>query len=56
MHLFELKSSVCNPNILPEGRVSKNVDLGPSFYFMSTNFLPFFKVLISTFHKMKTKT
>ena len=35
IHSFELKFSVCNPNILPDGRLSQNSELGPSFYFMS---------------------
>ena len=40
---FELKLSVCDPNITLEGSVSQNFDIGPSFYFMSKigNFLLF---------------
>ena len=34
---FELKFSMCDPNILPERSVSQNFDLGLSFYFMSKN-------------------
>ena len=54
---FELRFSVCNPNIPLKRSLSQNFDLGPTFYFMSKtgNFSPFFKVLISTFDKMKTK-
>ena len=37
IHYFELKFSVCNPNILLEGNVSQNFDLGPSSHFMSKN-------------------
>ena len=34
IHNFEMKFSVCDPNILLEGSMSQNVDIGPSFYFM----------------------
>ena len=34
---FELKFSMWYPNILLEGRVSQNFNLGPSFYLMSKN-------------------
>ena len=34
---FELKFSMCNPNIPFEGKLSHNFDLGPSFYFMPKN-------------------
>ena len=37
IHYFKLKFSVCDQNILLEGRMSQNVDLGPSFHFMSKN-------------------
>ena len=30
---FELKFSMCDPNVLPERSVSQNFDLGLSFYF-----------------------
>ena len=37
IHPFDPKLSVCNPNILLEGSMSQNFDLGPTFDFMSKN-------------------
>ena len=37
IHDFELKLSVCHPNILVGEGVSHNYDLGPSSHFMSKN-------------------
>ena len=31
IHNFEMKFSVCDPNILLEGSVSQNFGVGPSF-------------------------
>ena len=31
---FELKLSVCDPNITVEGSVSQNFDIGPSCFFL----------------------
>ena len=35
---FNLNFSVCNPNILFEGRVSQNFDLGPSYFWCIFSF------------------
>ena len=35
--------------------MSQNIDLGPTSYFMSKNFLLLFATQFSRFHKMKTK-
>ena len=39
MQDFELKFSVCDPNILFERSLSQNFDLGPSLHFMSITLL-----------------
>ena len=35
MHYFKPEFSVCNHNILLQGSVFQDFDLGPSFHFMS---------------------
>ena len=37
IYIIKLKFSVCMLKVLPEGSVSQNFDLGPSFYFMAKN-------------------
>ena len=58
IQVIDLKSSVCSHSNLPEGMMSQNFDLVPSFHFMAKkgNFLSFFAIQFSTFPKMKTKT
>ena len=58
MHVIDLKFSVCISNICPKGIMSQIFDLGPSFFLCQKtgNFLSFFGMQISTFHRMKTRT
>ena len=56
IYIIDLKFTVCVPEVYPEGSLSQYFDLGPSFYFMEKNFLSFFSIQISTFHRIKTRT
>ena len=57
INIAELKFSVWILKVLLEGSLSQIFDLGPSFHFMTKtgNFLSFFAIQFSTFHKMKTR-
>ena len=56
INITELKFSVWILKVRLKGKMSQIFDLGPSFYFMTKkgNFLSFFAIQFSTFHKMKT--
>ena len=62
IYVIEMILSVCAHKVPLEGSVSQNLNIGPSYYFMSKNgklFVNFFQIYIfsiSTFHKIKTKT
>ena len=55
IYIIDLEFSMCILEVLVEGSMSQIFDLGPSFYFMTKkgNFLSFFSIQISTFHKIK---
>ena len=57
IHIMDLTFFFCVLNVLLAGNLSQCSYLGPSFYFMtnSGNFLSFFSLQISTFHKIKTR-
>ena len=58
IHVMKLTFSECDHKFLLEGSVFQIVYLGLSFYFIpkTGNFLYFFKMSISTFDRIKTKT
>ena len=58
IYIIDLIFSMCILEVPVEGSMSQNTYLGPSCYFMTKkgNFLSFFSIQISTFHKIKTRT